>query len=75
MDEREAVDQDGHIIAILVVALSFILVDHLKPVVMDILLIDQIDIFRSPIIPLQNLDMILLDLTGFLNNAFIGRSE
>ena len=75
MDHREAVDQDRYIIAVAVpcsfVLADSVLIDDLKKVVMDVLLIDQGDVLGGTVITLQDLDIVLLDLSGFLNDMVI----
>ena len=75
MDHREAIDEDGHIIAVTVpgtfVLTDRILVDDLKKIVMDVFLVDQGDVLGGAVIPLQDLDEIFLDLPGLLDNMII----
>ena len=75
MDHREAVDEDGHIISIAMtrsfILTDRILIDDLKKIVMDVLLVNQRDILGGAIIPLQDLDEIFLDFPGLLNNVVI----
>ena len=62
MDERQTVDQNGHIVARIVLALGFlVLIDDLQAVVVNILFIYELDILRSSVIPVKHLDMIRLD--------------
>ena len=62
MDERQTVDQNGHIVARIVLALGFlVLIDDLQAVVVNILFIYELNILRSSIIPVEHLDMIRLD--------------
>ena len=62
MDERQTVDQNGHIVARIVLALGFfVLIDDLQAVVVNILFIYELDILRSSVIPVEHLDMIRLD--------------
>ena len=48
-----------------------ILINYLKNIVMNILLINQCNILRHAIITCQNLNIILLNFTRLLNNLFI----
>ena len=62
MDERQTVDQNGHIVARIVLALGFlVLIDDLQAVVVNILFIYELNILRSSVIPVEHLDMIRLD--------------
>jgi hypothetical protein len=49
----------------------FILIYHLQTVFVDIFLIEQIHIFGAAVVAFQNLDMVVLDLMGFLYNALV----
>ena len=75
MYQRQTVDQDGHIIAVIVLGTIIggygVLVDNLQNIVVDILLINQHNILAFAIIPLQHLYMILLDQTGLFRNVRI----
>ena len=76
MNQRKAVDQNRHIIAIImprtVRLLHLILVDDLQAVVMDVLLVDQCDIFGTAIIPVQYLHIVFLNLPGLFRNMLVG---
>ena len=75
MDHREAVDQDRHIIAIAVprsfILADGILIDDLKKVVMDVLLINQGDVFGGTVITLQDLNKVFLNLPRLFNNMIV----
>ena len=75
MDHRETVYQDRYIIAVAVpcsfILADGILIDDLKKVVMDVLLVDQGNVLGGTVITLQDLDKVLLDLPGLLNNMVI----
>ena len=49
-----------------------ILVDDLQTVVMDVLFVDQRDIFGAAIIPVQYLHIIFLNLPGLFGNMLVG---
>ena len=75
MNQREPINEDGNVIAVAVLGTFLfadgILVDDLKPVVMNVLLIDERNVLGRTIITLQNLNIILLDFTGLFCNAVI----
>ena len=76
MNQRKAVDQNRHIVAVImprtVRLLYLILVDDLQAVVVDVLLVDQRDIFGTAIIPVQHLHIIFLNLPGLFGNVLVG---
>ena len=76
MNQRKAVDQNRHIIAVImpcaVCLFYLILVDDLQAVVVDVLLVDQRDIFGTSIIPVQYLHIVFLNLSGLFGNMFVG---
>lgn len=79
MDHRKSINQDRHIIAV-AVSCSFvladgILVDDLKKVVMNVLLVNQGNILGRTVITLQDLDKVLLNLPGLLNDMVIRISQ
>ena len=49
-----------------------ILVDDLQAVVVDVLLVDQCDIFGTAIISVQHLHIIFLNLPGLFRNMLVG---
>ena len=75
MDHRETIDQDCNIIAVAVprpcILADGVLIDDLKKIVMDVLLVNQGDVFGGTVITLQDLDKVLLDLPGLLNDMVI----
>ena len=62
MYQRQAVDEDGHVVTRVVVARSLlVLVEHLQTVVVDVLFVQQVDVFgRTAVLP-QHLHMIELN--------------
>ena len=76
MNQRKAVDQNRHIVAIImpraVCLFYLILVDDLQAVVMDVLFVDQCDIFGTAIIPVQYLHIVFLNLPGLFRNMLVG---
>ena len=76
MNQWKAVDQNRHIIAVImpcaICLFYLILVDDLQAVVMDVLFVDQCDIFGTAIIPVQYLHIIFLNLPGLFGNMLVG---
>ena len=54
---------------------NLVLVDHLQPVVVDVLHVDQIDVLAGTVVPLQDLDVVLLDARGLLDDALVGARD
>ena len=79
MNQRKAVDQNRHIVAIImprtVRLLHLVLVDDLQAVVVDVLFVDQCDIFGAAIIPVQYLHIVFLNLPGLFRNMLVGVSN
>ena len=76
MNQRKAVDQNRHIVAVIVsrtvCLLHLILVDDLQAVVVDVLFVNQRDIFGAAIILVQHMHVIFLNLPGLFGNMFVG---
>ena len=76
MNQRKAVDQNRHIVAVImpcaVCLFYLILIDDLQAVVVDVLFVDQCDIFGTSIIPVQYLHIIFLNLPGLFGNMLVG---
>ena len=76
MNQRKAVDQNRHIVVVImpcaVCLFYLILVDDLQAVVVDVLLVDQRDIFGTAIIPVQYLHIVFLNLPGLFGNMLVG---
>ena len=76
MDERKPVDEHGHIIAVVVLRAvvfgDYVLIGDLQTVVVNVLFVNQRDIFRTSVIAPQNLHIILLHFAGLFRNAVIG---
>ena len=72
LHQRQAIDQNRHIIAVImpcaVCLFYLILVDDLQAVVMDVLFVDQRDIFGAAIILVQHLYIVFLNLPGLFRN-------
>ena len=73
MDQRQAVDQHRHIIAIVMncplLCGDGILIDDLQTVIMDALLVNKLNIFAFPVIPAEHLHIVLLNQPGLFENA------
>ena len=76
MYQRQAVDQHRHIVAVVVLGplllVHLILVDDLEAVVVDVLLVDEGDIFGGTIIPPEHLHKVLLNLLGLFHDMLVG---
>lgn len=72
MYQRQTVDEDSHVIARVVVARSLlVLVEHLQTVVVNMLFVQQVDVFgRAAILP-QHLHMIELNPARLFQNAVV----
>ena len=76
VDEREAVDEHGHVIAVVVLRAvvfgDYVLIGDLQTVVVNVLFVNQRDIFRTSVIAPQNLHIVLLNLAVLFRNAVVG---
>ena len=76
MYQRQAVDQHRHIVAVVVfgslLLAHLILVDDLEPIVVDVLLVNEGDIFGGAVIPPQHLHKVLLDFPDLLHDVLVG---
>lgn len=76
MHKRQAVDQHGYIISVIVPCASrrghLVLVDDLQAVIVDVLLVDQHDIAGCAVIAFEHLHMIFLNLAGLFHNMLHG---
>ena len=72
MYQRQAVDEDGHVVARIVVARGLlVLVEHLQAVVVDVLFVQQVDVFgRAAVLP-QHLHMIELNPARLFQNPVV----
>lgn len=72
MYQRQTVDEDGHVVARVVIARSLlVLVEHLQAVVVDVLFVQQVDIFgRAAVLP-QHLHMIELNPARLFQNPVV----
>lgn len=76
MDGRQTIDQHSHVIAVIIpctiVPADHILVDDLQAVIVDMVLVQQPDILGTSIIPVKNLDMVLLKAAGLFYDSVRG---
>ena len=76
VDERKTVDEHGHIIAVVVLrTVAFgdnVLIGDLQTVVVNVLFVNQCDIFRTSVIAPQDLHIVLLHFAGLFRNAVVG---
>ena len=76
MYQGQAVDQHRHIVAVVVLGplllAHLILVDDLEAVVVDVLLVDEGDIFGGAVVPAEHLHEVLLDLPSLLHDMLVG---
>lgn len=72
MYQRQTVDEDGHVVARVVIACGLlVLVEHLQTVVVDVLFVQKIDVFgRAAVLP-QHLHMIELNPARLFQNAIV----
>jgi hypothetical protein len=68
MNQGEPIHENRDVIPIGSRAFNLILVDYLQAVVVDVLLINQIDVFGFTAVTLKNLDVVLLNTAGFFND-------
>ena len=72
MDKGQTVDENGHVIASVVIALGLlVLIDDLQTVVVNVLFVDELNILGSSVVTAQYLYMIGLNGAAFLNNTLV----
>ena len=75
MHHREAVDEDGDVIAVVVpcaVALAdLILIEHLNKIVVDVLFVDEGDVFGGAVVAVKHLNKVLLDAACFFDDTVV----
>lgn len=72
MYQRQAVDEDGHVVARVVAARSLlVLVKHLQTVVVDVLFVQKIDVFGRAAVLSQHLHMIELNPARLFQNPVV----
>ena len=73
MYHGQAVNQHGHVVAhVTGTRALFVLVDDLQAVVVDVLLVQQIDVFACTAVLPQYLHMVVLDLARLFHDALVG---
>ena len=76
MDQGQTVHQNRHIIAVViprpVLLVHGVLVDDLEAVVVDVLFVNEGDIFALASVPPEDLHKVLLDTAGLVLNAVVG---
>ena len=76
VNKRKAVDEHGHIIAVVVLRAvvfgDYVLIGDLQTVVVNVLFVNQRDIFRTSVIAPQDLHIVLLHFAGLFRNAVVG---
>lgn len=76
VDEGQAIDEYGDIVAsVMLAAVFLILVQDLQAVVMDVTLVDELNVLGRTIVPLEDLNMILLDLASLLFDTLVGTGQ
>ena len=70
--QRQAIDQNGDIVAIGVRACLFKLLDDLHFIAKDVFSIQQIDILNTAIVEDEIMNIIIMNLAGLFNNAIAG---
>ena len=76
MDKGQTVDENGHVIACIVIALGFhILIDDLQTVVVNVLFVDELNIFGSSVITAQYLYMVGLNGAALFDNTLVSVGE
>ena len=71
MHKRQSVDQYGDIVSIAISARLRILVHHLKTIVVDIALIDELHILHTAVIAMEHLHMIALNTARLFYDSLI----
>ena len=69
--QRQTVDQHRDVVAVRAGSRRFVLVDDLEPIVVDVLLVDQVDVLDCAVVTLQHLDVVFLDAGSLLDDAVI----
>ena len=75
MNHRQTVDEHRHVIAVIVLGAlalaDLILVDDLHKIVVDVLFVDQSNVFARAVVAAQHLHKVLLQLLRFFGNALV----
>ncbi|MNF59031.1 hypothetical protein D3C84_406110 [compost metagenome] len=72
LHQWQTIDQNRHVVAIGVAALLLKLFDHLHLVADDVLLVQQVDVLNTPVVKDEVVNVIVVDLAGFLDDAVAG---
>ena len=72
MYQRQTVYKHGNVVTVVMCSIGHgILVNNLKPIVVNVLLVEQINVFRCSVVTVQNLYMVVMYATCFLGNAVV----
>ena len=76
MHQREAVDEDGDVVAVGVASAALapadlVLVDDLQAVVVDVRLVDQGDVLGRAVVAGEELDVVFLDADRLVDDALV----
>jgi len=69
LHQRQAIDEDGHIVAIRMAACLLELADDLAGVPQHVLFIEQVDVLDMPIVKNEIVDVLISDLAGLFQNV------
>ena len=69
--ERQAVDQDGDVVAVVVGARLRVLVHDLQAVVVHVALVDELDVLDRAVVAVEHLHVVALDATRLLDDALV----
>ena len=72
LHQRQAVDQNGHVVAVGVRAGLFKLLDHLQLVASDGFFIEQVNVLDAPIVKHKVVDVVVVHLAGLLHHTVAG---
>jgi hypothetical protein len=73
--QRQTVDKNGHVVAVVVPGAFFgadrVLIDDLQEVRVDVPLVDQRDVLGGAVVSLQDLHVVLLNAAGLFRDALV----
>ena len=72
LHQRQTIDQNRHVIAVGVTASLLKLFDHLHLVAGDVFLVQQVNVLDAPIVKNKVVNVIVVNLAGFLDDAVAG---
>ena len=72
LHQRQAIDQDRHIVAVGVAARLLKLLDHLHLIAGNILFIQQVDVLNMAIVKHKIMDIVIMNLARFVDDAVAG---